>query len=46
MWLVIFVFQLAELGSFGKTTGIGEATCYVQEFLSPEPKVGIALKYL
>ncbi|XP_066928431.1 rho family-interacting cell polarization regulator 1-like isoform X1 [Clytia hemisphaerica] len=45
----LFVFQadvsksmtikLAELGSFGKTTGIGEATCYVQEFLSPEPKV-------
>ena len=34
-----FFCQLSELGSFGKTTGIGSAKCHVNEFLSAEPKV-------
>lgn len=35
----LFFCQLSELGSFGKTTGIGSAKCHVNEFLSAEPKV-------
>jgi len=33
---------MAELGKLGRVSGIGAAQCFVQEFVSPVPRVSRA----